>query len=89
MRRLATTSLRLFVAAIGLLLLAVGAWQANKLPRWIPALWVSSTLLGFVGFFAPGLSGLFVLSGVLFGAGFASAGLKVWSAQSAGAVPGA
>ncbi len=70
------------IFALGLCLFAVGVWQAQKLPRWIPALWVISTAIGFVGFFAPGLSLLFVVSGLLFGLSFAIAGFKVW--QNAG-----
>jgi hypothetical protein len=40
---------------------------------------VVSTVIGFVGYFAPGLDFLFVVSGVLFGVSFARAGLKVWT----------
>jgi hypothetical protein len=68
------------IFAIGLSALAIGAWIAGKLPRWVSIAWVVSTVIGFVGFFAPGLNVLFVVSGVLFGVSFASAGLKVWTA---------
>jgi hypothetical protein len=47
-----------------------------KLPRWVSIAWVVSTVIGFVGYFAPGLDFLFVVSGVLFGVSFAHAGLK-------------
>ncbi|WP_404783214.1 hypothetical protein [Altericista sp. CCNU0014] len=66
----------------GLSLLAVGSWIARKLPRWIPIFWVISTIVGFIGYFIPGLSLLFVISGVTFGISFAGAGIKVWSAAS-------
>lgn len=70
------------ILAGGLTLLAIGSWIANKLPRWVPTLWVLSTILGFIGYFVPGFSLLFVISGVLFGIGFVGAGIKVWSATS-------
>jgi hypothetical protein len=62
----------------GLSLFAVGAWIARKLPRWVPVFWVLSTIIGFVGYFVPGLKVLFVLSGVIFGIGFAGAGIDLW-----------
>jgi hypothetical protein len=68
------------IFAAGLSLLAVGSWIVNKLPRWIPVFWVLSTILGFIGYFSPGLNLLFVISGVIFGIGFAGAGINVWSA---------
>jgi hypothetical protein len=68
------------IFAAGLTLLAVGSWIANKLPRWVPVFWVLSTILGFIGYFSPGLNLLFVISGVIFGIGFAGAGIKVWLA---------
>jgi hypothetical protein len=66
----------------GLSLFAVGSWIAKKLPRWVSFFWVLSTIVGFIGYFIPGLSLLFVTSGVIFGIGFAGAGIKVWSATS-------
>ncbi|NJM99396.1 MAG: hypothetical protein HC800_21675 [Phormidesmis sp. RL_2_1] len=68
--------------AAGLSLFAVGSWIARKLPRWISVFWVLSTVVGFIGYFIPGLSLLFVISGVIFGIGFAGAGIKIWSAMS-------
>jgi hypothetical protein len=70
------------ILAGGLTLLAVGSWIANKLPRWVPVFWVLSTIVGFIGYFIPGLDLLFVVSGVVFGIGFAGAGIEVWSATS-------
>jgi hypothetical protein len=63
--------------AAGLDLLAVCSWKAKKFPRWILLLWILSTIAGPIGYFAGGLSVLFVLSGVLFGFGFAGAGVIV------------
>lgn len=68
--------------AAGLVLLAVGSWIANRLPRWVSIAWVLSTIVGFIGYFSPGLNLLFVGSGIIFGSGFAGAGLRVWSVTS-------
>ncbi len=70
------------IFAAGLSLFAVGSWIARKLPRWVSAFWVLSTIVGFIGYFIPGLNLLFVISGVIFGMSFAGAGMKVWSATS-------
>jgi hypothetical protein len=67
------------ILAAGLTLLVVGSWIANKFSRWIPILWVLSTVVGFIGYFSPGLNLLFILSGIIFGIGFAGAGVEVWS----------
>jgi hypothetical protein len=67
---------------VGLSLFAIGAWIAKKLPRWVSVCWVLSTIVGFIGYFIPSLSLLFVISGVIFGIGFAGAGIEVWSATS-------
>lgn len=66
----------------GMSLFAVGSWIAKELPRWVSILWVLSTIVGFMGYFIPGLNLLFVASGVIFGIGFAGAGMKIWSATS-------
>jgi hypothetical protein len=66
----------------GLTLLAVGSWIARKLPRWVSVFWILSTIVGYIGYFIPSLSLLFVISGVIFGIGFAGAGIAVWSATS-------
>lgn len=70
------------ILAAGLILLAVGSWIANKFPRWIPVFWVLSTIVGFIGYFSPGLNLLFVISGVIFGIGFAGAGIEIRSATA-------
>jgi hypothetical protein len=67
---------------VGMSLFAVGSWIARKLPRWVSVLWVLSTIVGFMGYFIPGLNLLFVISGVIFGIGFAGAGMKIWSSTS-------
>jgi hypothetical protein len=70
------------IFAAGLSLFAIGSWIAHKLPRWIPVFWILSTIIGFIGYFVPGLNILFVVSGALFGVGFAGAGFQVWSVTS-------
>ena len=70
------------IFTVGMSLFAVGSWLANKLPRWISVLWVLSTIVGFMGYFIPSLNLLFVISGVIFGIGFAGAGIKIWSVTS-------
>jgi uncharacterized membrane protein len=70
------------IFTVGMSLFAVGSWIANKLPRWVSVLWVLSTIVGFMGYFIPSLNLLFVASGVIFGIGFASAGMKIWSSTS-------
>jgi hypothetical protein len=67
------------IFAAGLSLFAIGSWIAHKLPRWVPVVWILSTIIGFVGYFIPSFSLLFVVSGVLFGVAFAAAGFQVWS----------
>jgi hypothetical protein len=66
----------------GLSLFAVGSWISRKLPQWVSVFWVLSTIVGIIGYFIPGLNLLFVISGVIFGIGFAGAGIKIWSATS-------
>lgn len=68
--------------AVGLSAFAVGTWIARALPKWISVCWIISTIIGFIGYFSPSLNPLFILSGLLFGVGFASAGFKVFSAAS-------
>lgn len=75
-------SIGALIFAAGLSLLAVGSWIARKFPRWIPIFWVLSTIVGFIGYFIPGLNLLFITSGVIFGISFAGAGIRVWSATS-------
>jgi hypothetical protein len=66
----------------GMSLFAVGSWLARSLPRWISSLWLLATIVGFMGYFIPGLNLLFVASGVIFGIGFAGAGIKICSANA-------
>jgi hypothetical protein len=67
---------------LGLSLFAVGSWISRKLPQWVSIFWVLSMVVGFVGYFIPGLNLLFVISGIIFGIGFAGAGIRMWSVTS-------
>ncbi len=67
------------ILAAGLILLSIGSWIADRFPHWIPICWTSSTFIGIIGYFIPGFSLLFVISGVLFGLGFAGAGQQIVS----------
>jgi hypothetical protein len=71
------------ILAAGLILLAIGSAIARRLTGWIPVGWVLSTIIGFIGYFAPSLSLLFMVSGVIFGISFAGAGFQIWSATTA------
>ncbi len=65
--------------SIGLLLLALGTWKANQLSRWVPILWVVSTVIGVGGFLMGGLALTFVIAGVAFGLAFVVAGVNIWT----------
>lgn len=65
------------VFAIGLDLFVIASWRSKTLPRWILILLVLSTVIGPIGFFSPRLAVLFTASGILFGIGFASAGVAM------------
>jgi hypothetical protein len=60
------------IFTVGLSLFAIGSWIAQKLPRWVSVCWVLSTIVGFMGYFIPSLSLLFVISGVIFDRGMVS-----------------
>jgi len=64
---------------IGLVVLAVGSWRGQKLPRYVPTLWVLSTVVGMSGFLVAGSTVPFQIAGVAFGLGFVGAGIRLWS----------
>jgi hypothetical protein len=68
------------VFALGLGVIALGAWIARTLPRWIPALWLVAIVVGALGLGVAALHALFVLSGLLLAAGFVSAGVYLYAA---------
>ncbi|HVU87703.1 MAG TPA: hypothetical protein VHD36_10305, partial [Pirellulales bacterium] len=60
--------------SVGLVFLAIGTWRAAKLPRYVPVLWVISTVVGVAGFLLGGQPFLLMLAGLAFGAAFIGAG---------------
>jgi hypothetical protein len=60
--------------------MALGAWIARTLPRWIPALWLAAIIVGALSLGVAALHTLFVLSGLLLAAGFFGAGLYLYIA---------
>ena len=65
--------------SIGLSLLAFGAWNAKRLPRMAPLLWVMSTVVGVGGYLIGGPTVTFVIAGLAFGLAFIVAGVKIWT----------
>ena len=69
------------IFALGLDLFAIQALRIGKLPRWVPVGWILSSILGPIGFFLPSLHFLFAVSGLMFGIGFAGAGIAMWKSD--------
>jgi hypothetical protein len=68
--------------SLGLVLFAIHLLQTRTMPRWIPAAWLVSTIMGPVGFFVSQLHFLFTISGLIFGMAFAAAGVMMWLRRS-------
>ena len=68
------------VFALGLGVLALCAWIARSLPRWIPALWLAAIVVGALGLGVAALQTLSVLSGLLLAAGSVGAGVYLYAA---------
>ena len=62
---------------LGFLLLGIGSWRANKLPRWTAVLWVLGGALIVPGFALQEV--LVMVGGVIQGAGVVGAGAKLWA----------
>jgi hypothetical protein len=60
---------------LGFILLGIGSWKANKLPRWTAVLWVIGGALIVPGFLIQPM--LVVIGGVIQGAGIVGAGIKL------------
>jgi hypothetical protein len=74
------TPLSASLYTVGLILFAIGSWIANKLPRWVPVLWILVPLIGMPGFLFESLSDLlFTGSGIVLGVSFIGAGYTLWS----------
>lgn len=68
------------IFTVGLILFAIGSWIANKLPRWVPVLWILAPLIGMPGFLFESLSNLlFTGGGIVLGLSFIGAGYTLWS----------
>ena len=65
--------------SLGIVLLSIGTWRAAQLSRWVPILWVLSTVVGIGGFLLGGLDWTFLVAGVTFGLGFLIAGIHIWT----------
>jgi hypothetical protein len=65
---------------LGFILLGIGTWRANKLPRWAAVLWVLGGLLIVPGFAVQQI--LVVIGGLIQGAGVVWAGVKLWTRAS-------
>jgi len=69
---------------IGYILLGIGAWKANKLPRWAVVLWPLGTVISAIGMMLAN-SGfenadyLHVIGIAIWGLGMIGAGVKLWS----------
>lgn len=65
--------------SVGMLFLATGTWSARRFSRWVPILWVVSTVVGVGGFLVGGSAWTFLIAGLTFGLAFLVAGLKLWT----------
>ncbi len=67
--------------ALGMMILAIGTYKPGRFPRWIPALWIITPLIGLPGWFMGDtvLAALLLLLGTTaFGAAFIGAGIVMW-----------
>lgn len=65
---------------IGLVVLAASAWRAGLMAAWVPGALLVAAVLGPIGYLVPGVSALFVASGLAFSVGFGGAGVYLWRA---------
>ncbi len=67
------------VYALRLILLAVGALQANRFAAWVPWMWIIAPVIGVPGLFLSSLADVLLLLGsIAFAAGFIGAGWHLW-----------
>lgn len=70
--------------AVGLILLAAGAWKSGVFPRWVPVLWVLAPLIGVPGIVLVGWDApLITLARAIFGLSFIGAGYALWTTAPA------
>lgn len=65
--------------SVGVAVLAIGTWRAAQLSRWVPILWVVSTVTGIGGFLMGGSGWTFMIAGIAFGFAFIVAGVRIWT----------
>jgi hypothetical protein len=66
---------------IGYILLAIGSWKADKLPRWAVVLWPLGTVISALGGILEfeNADYLHVIGISIWGLGMIGAGVKLWS----------
>jgi hypothetical protein len=69
------------VGLIGYILLGIGSWRANTLPRWSAVFWPLGTLISAVGGMADNLEILHVIGISIWALGILGAGVKLWSTK--------
>ena len=69
------------ILGAGLILLAISALKAGKLPRWAPVLWIIAPVIGLPGLFWQALSVPFIstAAAVFFASGFIGVGYQLWT----------
>jgi hypothetical protein len=65
--------------SLGLSTLAIGTWNAKRLPQIVPLLWLTSTVVGVGGYLLGGPTATGVIAGLAFGLAFMIAGVKIWT----------
>ncbi len=70
------------LSAVGIILLAIGTFSAEKFPRWVPWLWIGAVVAGLPSIFIPSLAlTLGIFGSILAAIGMAGAGYMLWSGK--------
>lgn len=67
--------------ACGVIVVSASAWRVRKIPGWIPAAFLLSTLVGILGNVLRDANTLFIWSGMIFGIAFAGLGFEIWTSR--------
>jgi len=71
--------------ALGIVLLGIATWRAEKFSRWVPGLWLASVVIGMTGNILGGGGDLShtlnMIAGVPFGLAFILAGYSLWATK--------
>jgi hypothetical protein len=70
------------VGLIGYILLGIGSWKANKLPRWSVVFWPLGIVISAIGGMVDNGGFLHVIGISIWALGIIGAGIKLWSAKS-------